>query len=832
MFDASTTSAGHYADVMLPVPVHKLFTYAIPAELDDKVAVGCRVIVPFGKHKIQTGVIGKIHAEKPSQYEPKPILELMEETPIIHASQIRLYHWMASYYMCTVGEVVNAAIPSGLKLSSESFVQLNPDYPYLDRLAELSDREYELIKSLESSDQLSYADISVLLGIKSIYHLIKSLSAKGAILLFEKVKEKYKPRMEKWIRLNPHYITDEDALQALFEQLGKKPKQLEVLLKYIQHVPVFDQPEKNNKGVRKSVLLSGEVSASSVKTLIKNKTLIEQHQQISRFERYGETTSSSSLSPLQEHKLSEIKAHFEQHDVVLLHGVTGSGKTELYIKLIEEQLSMGKQVLYLLPEIALTTQIVNRLRKIFGDRLGVYHSKYSDNERVEVWQGLLKGSIDLVIGVRSAALLPFDELGLVIVDEEYESTFKQYDPAPRYHARDLAIVLTRYMGSKVLLGTATPSLESYTNALQGKYGLVTLDKRFSEVSMPELILVDIKEQRKKKLMRSEFTNVLIEEIEQTLAAKEQVILFQNRRGFAPLLNCETCGHIPKCHQCSVSLTYHQFGQEMRCHYCGYKEALPQTCEACDSPKLKTIGFGTEKIEENIGLLFPNAVVGRMDLDTTRSKYGYQNILEAFDLGQIDILVGTQMVTKGLDFDRVGLVGVIDADKMIHYPDFRSHEKAFQMITQVSGRAGRRDKRGKVVIQTYDPTQPILRHILQYDYQGFYGTESAEREKYHYPPHYRLIRVIVKHKEPQICKVAAEAYANSIRVELGAQRVLGPEEPLIARIRNLYQQVINVKLEKQGISLPKAKEVMYNIYVTLSKIPDYKNVSVIFDVDPQ
>lgn len=832
LFEAASDTPAKYADVMLPVPLHKLFTYRIPAELVDSVGLGCRVIVPFGKHKIQTGVIGKIHDNLPDKYEPKDILELMEETPIINELQIKLYHWIARYYMCTLGEVINAAIPSGLKLSSESFVQLNPDYQFLDHLPELSDREYELIKSLEASDQLSYSDISALLGIKSIYHLIKSLSAKGTILLFEKVKEKYKPKMEKWIMLNEHYLQHEDELQGLFEKLEKKPKQLEVLLKYIQQVPVFDSPSDNKKGARKSVLLSGNISDSSLKTLIKNKVLIEQNRQLSRFEQYGETSASSALSDLQRLKVGQIKTQFESHDVVLLHGVTGSGKTELYIKLIEEQIADGRQVLYILPEIALTTQIVNRLKKIFGDRLGVYHSKYSDNERVEVWQGLLKGTIDLVIGVRSATLLPFDNLGLVIVDEEYESTFKQYDPAPRYHARDLAIVLTQLSDTKVLLGTATPSLESYTNAVEGKYGLVELDRRFGEVSMPELILVDIKEQRKKRLMRNEFTNVLVEEIEKTLEQKEQVILFQNRRGFAPLLSCETCGHIPKCHQCSVSLTYHQFGQELRCHYCGYKEPLPQICEACESPKLKTVGFGTEKIEENISLLFPNAVVGRMDLDTTRSKYGYQNILEAFELGQIDILVGTQMVTKGLDFDRVGLVGVIDADKMIHYPDFRSHEKAFQMITQVSGRAGRRDKRGKVVIQTYDPTQQVLKHILQYDYQGFYRTETAEREKYHYPPHQRLIRVIVKHKEPHICKSAAEHYTTAIRTELGKRRVLGPEEPIIARIRNQYQQIINVKLEKHGISLPKFKEVLYNVNVTVSKMRDFKNVSIIFDVDPQ
>ncbi|MEM8894460.1 MAG: primosomal protein N' [Bacteroidota bacterium] len=832
LFDSPATTSSVYADVMLPVPLHRLFTYKVPSEIAVSIKVGCRVIVPFGKQKIQTGIIGKIHGERPEQYDPKEILELMEETPIIHQPQIDLYHWISSYYMCTLGEVINAAIPSGLKLSSESFVQLNPDYAYLDHLPELNDREYELIKQLEVSDQLSYSDIASLLGLKSIYHIIKSLSANGAILLFEQVKEKYKPKIEKWIRLNPHFLESEGLLEEIFEKLEKKPKQLDVLLKYLKEVTVLENPSLNQEGMRKAALLGEDISQSSLKTLIKNGVLNERNQQISRFEKVVNTTASADLSALQQIKHDEIKAQFEEYQVVLLHGVTGSGKTEIYIKLIEEQLTAGKQVLYVLPEIALTTQIVNRLRKVFGDRIGVYHSKYSDNERVEVWQGLLKGEIDLVIGVRSATLLPFDNLGLVIVDEEYESTFKQYDPAPRYHARDLAILFSHFSDTKILLGTATPSLETYTNVQENKYGLVEIEKRFNELKLPELILVDIKEQRKKRLMRNEFTSVLIEEIEQALANKEQVILFQNRRGYSPLLSCETCGHIPKCHQCSVSLTYHQYGQELRCHYCGYKEPLPQTCEACDSPKLKTIGFGTEKIEEDIKLLFPNAVIGRMDLDTTRSKYGYQNILEAFELGQIDILVGTQMVTKGLDFDRVGLVGVIDADKMIHYPDFRSHERAFQLITQVSGRAGRRSKRGKVVIQTYDPAQEVLKHILRYDFKAFYKIESSEREKYHYPPHYRLIRVIVKHKEPHVCKSAAEHYTGIIRTELGKERVLGPEEPVIARIRNQYLQIINVKIEKQGVSLKKVKSVLYNVSVTVSKIRDFKNVSIVFDVDPQ
>jgi len=817
---------------MLPVPIHRLFTYRVPVEIADKTKIGCRVIVPFGKQKIQTGIIGKLHLERPENYEPKEVLELMDEAPIVHQLQIDLYHWIASYYMCTLGEVINAAIPSGLKLSSESFVQLNPDYIYLDHLSELNDREYELIKQLEVADQLSYGEISSLLGLKSIYHIIKSLSVKGAILMFEQIKEKYKPRTEKWIRLNPSYLNDEKLLEDLFEKLEKRPKQLDVLLKYIQKVPVLEQVGANEQGIQKAALLGQSISESSLKTLIKNGVLNERKEQISRFEKVKEKSLSSPLSVLQQVKLDEIKDQMIEHSVVLLHGVTGSGKTELYIKLIEEQLDTGHQVLYVLPEIALTTQIVNRLKKVFGERLGVYHSKYSDNERVEVWQGLLKGSIDLVVGVRSATLLPFSDLGLVIVDEEYESTFKQYDPAPRYHARDVAVLFSHMTQAKVLLGTATPSLETYNNVQDRKYGLVEIERRYYEVSLPQLTLVDIKEQRKKRLLRNEFTSVLIEEIESTLANKEQVILFQNRRGYSPLLSCETCGHIPKCHQCSVSLTYHQFGQELRCHYCGYKEPLPQTCEACDSPKLKTIGFGTEKIEEDIGLLFPEAVVGRMDLDTTRSKYGYQNILEAFELGQIDILVGTQMVTKGLDFDRVGLVGVIDADRMIHYPDFRSHERAFQLITQVSGRAGRRDKRGKVIIQTYDPSQEVLKYILKNDFKGFYRSEVSERQKYHYPPHYRLIRAIVKHKEPHVCKACAEHYTSVIRAELGKERVLGPEEPVIARIRNQYLQVINIKIEKQGISLKKVKSVLYNVSVTVSKMRDFKNVSIIFDVDPQ
>ncbi|WKN33979.1 primosomal protein N' [Porifericola rhodea] len=817
---------------MLPVPIPKLFTYRIPVDMEQQVQIGSRVIVQFGSKKILTGVIGKLHQNPPQKYQARYILEVLDEQAVVHPIQLKHFQWIADYYACTVGEVLNVALPSGLKLSSESKVQLNPEFDLEEFDGDLNDKEYKILEALEEKQTLTYNDIGNLLEEKNFYHVIKSLIRKEAILIFEEVKEKYKPKIVKRVRLQPKYAHDEVSLENIFQELEKKPKQLDVLLRYAQLKPDFQKQESNEKGLLKSSLNNESVSTSSVNTLIKNGILEEFEEVVSRFQPVAPTQEAKiELTDSQQQAKDQILAQFNEKDTVLLHGVTGSGKTEIYIDLIQDVLSSGGQVLYLLPEIALTTQIVYRLKKIFGDQMGIYHSKFSDNERVEVWQGILDGRYPLVVGVRSAVLLPFENLGLIIVDEEHEISYKQFDPAPRYHARDVALVLAKMHHAKALLGSATPSVESYYNAVQGKYGLVSLNKRFGNAQLPEIELVDIRKEKKRRTMREDFSSVLLQQMEAVLGLKEQVIIFQNRRGYSPYILCEDCGHIPKCNQCDVSLTYHQFAYELRCHYCGHHEKLHLECEACGSTKLKTAGYGTEKLEEEIQMLIPDARVQRMDLDTTRKKNSYQQIIDAFAKREMDILVGTQMVSKGLDFDGVSLVGILDADRMIHFPDFRSHERTFQLITQVSGRSGRRDKVGKVIIQTTNLEQPILHKIVSNDYIGLYQEEIAERQEYHYPPFVRLIRITIKNPDKTSCNRAAKQLSENLREVLGNQRVLGPEEPLISRLRNQYLMQLMIKLERNQSFIQKAKKIIIEACNILEKDKQLKRTSTVIDVDP-
>lgn len=821
-----------FADVMLPVPIPKLFTYRIPQDLEQIVQVGSRVIVQFGSKKVLTGVIGKLHQNPPKKYQARYILEVLDEQAVVHPVQIRHFHWIADYYACTVGEVLNVALPSGLKLSSESKVQMNPEFDLEEFEGSFNDKEYQVIEALQEKQTLTYNEIGNLLNEKNFYHVIKSLIRKEAVLIFEEVKEKYRPKIVKRVRLSKKYAHDSISLEKLFEELEKQPKQLDVLLRYLQLKPAYQKLEDNERGLLKSSLNNESVSTSSVNTLIRNGILEEFEEIVSRFQPVAPTQEAKiQLTETQQEAKDQILKHFEDKDAVLLHGVTGSGKTEIYIDLIQDVLSSGGQVLYLLPEIALTTQIVYRLKKIFGDQMGIYHSKFSDNERVEVWQGILDGRYPLVVGVRSAVLLPFENLGLVIIDEEHEISYKQFDPAPRYHARDVAIVLAKMHHAKTLLGSATPSIESYQNAIQGKYGLVQLNRRFGNAQLPEIELVDIRKERKRRTMREDFSSVLLQHMEATLGLQEQVIIFQNRRGYSPYIFCEDCGHIPKCEQCDVSLTYHQFAYELRCHYCGHHEKLHLECEACGSTKLRTAGYGTEKLEEEIQMLIPNARVQRMDLDTTRKKNSYQNIIDAFAKQELDILVGTQMVSKGLDFDGVSLVGILDADRMIHFPDFRSHERTFQLITQVSGRSGRRDKVGKVIIQTTNVDQPILHKIVSNDYIGLFQEEIAERQEYHYPPFVRLIRITIKNPDKATCSKAARRLSENLRDVLGPKRVLGPEEPLISRLRNQYLMQLMIKLEKKQTFIQEAKKIIIDACNMLEKDKQLKRTSTVIDVDP-
>ena len=821
-----------FAEVILPVPIARYFTYRIPATFNEQVMVGQRVIVQFGDRKILTGVILALHANPPKDHEAKYILELLDTFPVVSEVQLRFFVWIAEYYLCSAGEVLNAALPSGLKLSSESRVQINPKLN-LDESDELfSDKELLVLRRLQN-ESLDYSEISRLLGVKNVYHLLKSLVAKEAVILFEEVKEKFKPRTEKRIRLSSAYTSNEN-LELLFEKLSSKPRQEEVLLRYLQLVPVMNSPELNKAGLKKSLIVDGGLSESSLQTLIRHGVFEDFDVVVSRFETLSiedGAIAAIPLSPEQQHAQNEIIKMFATHQTTLLHGVTGSGKTEIYINLIRQALESGSQVLYLLPEIALTTQIVQRLRKVFGGLVGIYHSKFSDNERVEVWNGVINGTFKFVVGVRSSVFLPFDNLGLVIVDEEHETSYKQQEPAPRYHARDVAIMLSSMHHAKTLLGSATPSVESYFNALQGRYGYVRLTRRFGEAQLPQIRIADMGIERKQKTIKGEFSSLLLKAIQETLQRDEQVIIFQNRRGYSPVLTCEDCGWVPQCVNCAVSLTYHQFRHALVCHYCGYKEHLHTRCISCSSTRLKTVGYGTEKLEEELKYHFPDVNIQRMDLDTTRSKTGYETIIDQFERGETKILVGTQMVTKGLDFDRVSLVGIFNADRMIHFPDFRSHERAYQLITQVSGRAGRRDTPGRVIIQTSSPDHPLLRVILNNNTERFYEQQLVDRQQHGYPPFTRLVELLVKHVDKKNCATSAAALANALRKDLATLRILGPVEPFISKIRNQFIMTILLKIPKKGAELPQIKKIVHDNIEMLQREKEHRNTRFVVDVDP-
>lgn len=830
IFEQDDKSA-FFADVILPVPIPNMFTYRVPRNMESLVGIGFRVIVQFGTKKVLTGIIGKVHNKPPGVYEAKPILEFLDEYPVVNPLQIKFWAWMAEYYCCHLGEVMNAALPTGFKLSSESKIQLNPSFDEIAAGYPIDDRERLILDTLVEKAELTYAECEKLLQVKSAYAIIKSLVAKEAILVFEQIKEKYTPKVENRVRLHPSFLEDKSSLEELFNRLSKRPKQEQILLKYLQQVPVYQQPGLNEKGLDKRSFAEAGLSASALSTLTKNGVLEEFKVIVSRFEALDSSEEEIELADFQIKALSHIKQNFEEKQTVLLHGITGSGKTEIYIRLIQEVMESGSQVLLLLPEIALTTQIVSRLQKVFGSKMGVYHSKFSDNERVEVWQGVLTGKYAFVVGVRSSIFLPFDSLGLVIVDEEHETSYKQYEPAPRFQARDAAIMLAWLHQAKILLGSATPSFESFYNARTNKYGYTYLNRRFGEALLPDFILSDVLVDNKKNLLKLDFTRILREKIQEALNNQEQVLIFQNRRGYAPYMSCDECGWIPGCEQCDVSLTYHQFKEEMRCHYCGFKEKVPTSCPACGSNKLTTVGQGTERIEESLSLLFPEARIARMDLDTTRSKYGYQRLLEDFGSGNVDILVGTQMITKGLDFDKVTVVGIVDADRILYFPDFRAGERAFQQITQVAGRAGRRKSQGKVVIQTRRPDNPIFSKIIQGDYHQFYLEEMADRQRFFYPPFVKLIKITVKHKEAFLADKAARYLINLINAISVKKIVLGPEKGLVAKVKNQYLYEILVKVEKQGNAQALFKRDLTAKIDEVQAHKDLKGVRVVVDVDP-
>ncbi|MDW8286642.1 MAG: primosomal protein N' [Flammeovirgaceae bacterium] len=827
-----------FAEVILPVPVPKTFRYRIPQEMTKIVAVGKRVVVEFGKGRILTGIVYCIDEKPPQGYEAKYLLDVLDlqELPTVNTWQLKLWEWIADYYLCHLGEVMQVAIPTGLKITSSSHLQLNPEFEHFQEEVALTDAETTLLEILRQKNTIPYEEITELLSVKNPYKVIQSLIAKRAILVTEKIQEKYKPKKIKKIRLHPNYASSLSEIEKLLETLKGKTAQENLLLKYLALIPIAELQEKNATGVEKSKLVGKEAkddkgSISALNTLCKRSVFEEFEVVVSRLEEVEESFPFSfELSAVQQKALNDILNFFKEKDIVLLHGVTGSGKTEIYIELMKRVLENGSQVLLMLPEIVLTTQMVRRLRKIFGNQLGVYHSKFSDNERVEVYRGVADRRFSVVVGVRSSIFLPFDNLGLVIVDEEHEPSYKQYDPAPRYQARDTAMMLARIHHAKVLLGSATPSVETYYFAQQGRYGLVQLHKRYQDTPLPFMETVDIREARKKKRMKGDFSLKLLETIEQTLAQNQQIILFQNRRGYSPFLNCLDCNWIAKCTNCAVSLTFHLSTNELRCHYCGHKEASPRFCPACGSTKIKMLGVGTEKIEDDLKIYFPTANIQRMDLDTTRTKDAYEQILQDFAQHRIDILVGTQMISKGLDFDHVGLVGIFDADRMLHFPDFRSFERTFQLIEQVSGRAGRRGKQGHVIIQTANPFQPIIQHLLNHDYESFFREEILERQSFRYPPFVRIIIITLKHKEKTFVEEAAHALALRFKGLFPPSDVLGPESPLIERIRNQYLMEILLKIPRNISSLKDTKNKVREIVQCFLTEKQWKDIDIIIDVD--
>ena len=817
-----------FVDVILPLPLNSCFTYALPETLAGNVQVGCRVVVPFGKKKFYTGIVQDIHCREPEGYEVKDVADVLDACPVLLASQFKLWDWVADYYLCTRGDVYKAALPSGLKLESETIVAFNPDFEPSGRL---SDREQKVLSQLESEGETSVTCLEKSCGVKNMLTLVKSLLDKEAIMVKEELKRTYKPRTEVRVRLTAA-ARNEHRLHFFFDELQRRaPKQLDLLMRYLELSGSLGG--SSVREVSKAELLQRAQATPAVFNGLVEKGILEIYkQEVGRLD----NSAVADLQPLNPLNVHQEKAYhaiinvFHQKNVCLLYGVTASGKTEIYIHLIAETIRRGRQVLYLLPEIALTAQITARLRRVFGARLGIYHSKFPDAERVEIWQKQLSGQdYDIILGVRSSVFLPFRRLGLVIVDEEHENTYKQQDPAPRYHARNAAIMLASYYGAKTLLGTATPSLESWYNAGTGKYGLVELKERYTQIQLPEILPVDIKELQHKKRMNGPFSPLLLQHIREALEQHAQVILFQNRRGFAPMVECHTCGWVPRCKNCDVSLTYHKGLRQLTCHYCGYTMPVPRRCPACEGTDLRSRGFGTEKIEDDIRALFPEARVARMDLDTTRTRAAYERILADFEQGRTDILIGTQMVSKGLDFEHVNVVGILNADTMLNYPDFRAYERAFQLMAQVAGRAGRKDKRGRVVLQTKSIDHPIIAQVMANDFEGMASGQLAERQMFRYPPYYRLVYVYLKHRDEALLDVMAHAMAERLRVVF-ADRVLGPDKPPVARVQTLFIRKIVVKIETTA-SLSRVRQWLVEVQREVQSDERFRSLLVYYDVDP-
>jgi primosomal protein N' (replication factor Y) len=812
-----------FIDVILPLSLERNFTYAITKAEANFIKIGVRVAVPFGKSKVYTGLVYSIHDKEPTAYDAKSIHSILDESPVVNQFQFKLWEWMANYYLCSMGEIMRAALPNAFLLESETIISLNPTSGFDVNI--FKDDEYLVYEALQQQSSLKVEEINAIIDRKNSFPVLKRLLNQKVIALEQELLEKYKPKLIRCVRLHPNY-QHENGLQELLETLKNAAKQREIVLSY------FNLANSTKQIKVADLKTKSKASSTQIKTLIDKQVFEEYHYQTDRIQfQDSEEDATKELNTYQNTALEEIDQAFNTYNTVLLHGVTSSGKTEIYVKKIETVLAQGKQALYLVPEIALTSQLVQRLQKYFGNQIAVYHSRYSQNERLEVWNHVLNQSENarVVIGARSSVFLPFSNLGLVIVDEEHEQSYKQFDPSPRYHARDTAIVLASLYHSKTLLGSATPSIESFFNATkEDKFGYVALTKRFNNVLMPEIELVDLTDKYKRKRMTGHFSDRLVTEIKEALDVDSQVILFQNRRGYSPVVSCNTCGHTPECPNCDVSLTFHQYKNQLRCHYCSHTMAMQQFCGACGGVEIDTKGFGTEQIQQEVELLFPEAKVARMDLDTTRGKYSYDRIISSFENKEVNILVGTQMVTKGLDFRHVKLVGVLNADQLINFPDFRAHERSFQLLQQVAGRAGRTDTRGKVVIQTYNPHHTILQQVSINDYASMFAEQLEERRIYKYPPYYRLVKLTIKHKDYNKVNEGAEWLATSLRHVFKAN-VLGPEFPVVSRIRNQYNKNILIKIP-QNQSLVKTKSVLQKIKLRFLSTRDFRAVRLLINVD--
>ena len=817
-----------YVDVIIPLALQGFFTYSVPLSLAKTVDPGKRVVVQFGKKKLYTAIISSVHHNKPS-FEIKEIIQVIDTKPIVNSQQLSFWNWISMYYMCSVGEVMKAALPSGLKLESESVILPGTS---IEEPGEVNEDEILVIVLLKDKGSITIEDVVNILAKKNVYSLLGYLVAKKIIVIEESITERYIPKYVEYVALADE-IESEEQMNLVFNQLSKAPKQADVLLMFVSLSKVYTEHETP---VKKSDLLA-KISngAGPLKELQKKNILRVYEKEISRLSDYSkENYNPSELNLPQKEVFSNILEQYKQKEIVLLHGVTSSGKTEIYIHLIQEYIQRGKQVLYLLPEIALTSQIINRLQKVFGNLVGIYHSKFSDAERVETYLNVLetanqKNPFQIILGVRSSIFLPYSNLGLIIVDEEHENTYKQYDPAPRYHARDSALVLAKMHGAKVLLGSATPSIESSFHAAENNFGKEELFTRYQDILMPSIEIVDTKEAFRKKQMRSHFSQVLLDAVQSTIENKRQVILFQNRRGFSPRVECESCGWIPGCPHCDVKLTYHKFEHRLSCHYCGYTTKVISKCDVCGSLAISMKGFGTERIEDDLSLIFPEYTLGRLDLDTARTRRKIDAIFEDFESGKIQILIGTQMISKGLDFDNVGLVGIINADNLLSFPDFRTNERSFQLMAQVSGRAGRKNERGRVIIQTSQTDHPVINYVLSNDYASLYQWQIEERKNYNYPPFTRIIELTVKHKSEEIAENAARILSIELRKVFGT-RLLGYEKPMISKIQTYYLRHMILKFERKA-SLNKVREILIQNIEKVKMMSEFKSVIIVPDVDP-